>query len=342
METKSVALKSLIQACMFGLVVLLLLLLMNASQVLLVVFAGILLAVLLRGMTGWVGRKTGLRDGLSLALSILVPLTVACIAIWLMAPEASRQASELADRLPQAAEQLKKQLMQFPWVQQLWDNKERLMAALPEDSSGTSIVNRFFTTTFGVLGNLVLVFFLGLFLAITPAWYINGTVRLFPVHRRKRARAVLESTGETLTNWLIAKLSTMTVIGVLTAVGLWLLGIDLALVLGVIAALLSFIPNFGPIASVIPAALIALVDGPQKALYVLLLYAGVQTVESYLLTPMLQKQMIEMPPALLLTMQVPLGVTVGILGVILAVPLTAAGMVMIRMWYVEDLLETAR
>jgi predicted PurR-regulated permease PerM len=96
---------------------------------------------------------------------------------------------------------------------------------------------------------------------------------------------VLEATGDALGSWLIAKLTTMAVIGVLTALGLWLLGIDLALVLGVIAALLSFIPNFGPIASVIPAALIALATGPDKALYVLLPYAAVQTLESYLLIP---------------------------------------------------------
>jgi predicted PurR-regulated permease PerM len=229
-------------------------------------------------------------------------------------------------------------VLQHGWAEQIWDRKERLAQALPSDSSGTSVVASFFTTTFGALGNSVVVLFLGLFLAISPDWYANGLIRLFPVHRRERAREVLEATGNALGSWLIAKLTTMTVIGVLTTLGLWLLGIDLALVLGVIAALLSFIPNIGPIASVIPAALIALVTGPEKALYVLLLYAAVQTAESYLLTPMLQQHMVDLPPALLLTMQVLLGVLAVILGVILAVPLTAAGMIMVKMWYVEDML----
>lgn len=339
MDSRSIALKAFIQASMFGLVALLVLLLLNAGQVLLLVFAGILFAVLLRGMADWITRKTGMPDGVGLTVAIMVPLLVIGIAIWLIAPAVGDQASKLADRLPQAAEQLKAQLLQYSWVQQLWDNKERMAQALPGDSSGTSVIAQFFTTTFGSLGNLIVVLFLGLFLAINPDWYVNGAVRLFPVERRERARTVLRQTGETLGSWLIAKLTTMSAIGVFTTIGLWLLGIDLALVLGVIAAMLSFIPNFGPIASVIPAALIGLVASPEKALYVLLLYAGVQTMESYLLTPMLQQHMVDLPPALLMTMQVLLGVTVGILGVILAVPMTAAGMVLVRMWYVEDVLE---
>lgn len=338
MGSKPVAVTALIQASMFGLVALLVMLILNAAQVLLLVFGGILFAVLLRGMTRWVASKTGLRDGLSLALSILVPLTVLGLVIWLIAPQISDQAAKLADRLPEAAAQLKKQLLQYSWAEQIWDRKERLAEAIPGDSSGTSVVAGFFTTTFGAVGNFIVVLFLGLFLAISPDWYIDGLVRLFPVQRRERARAVLDETGDALGSWLIAKLITMVAIGVLTTVGLWLLGIDLALVLGMIAALLSFIPNLGPIASVIPAALIGLVTGPEKALYVLLLYAGVQAVESYLLTPMLQQRMVDLPPALLLTMQVLLGVLAGILGVILAVPLTAAGLVMVKMWYVEDML----
>lgn len=339
LDSRSIALKAFIQASMFGLVALLVMLLLNAAQVLLLVFAGILFALLLRGMTDWVTCKTGMPDGVALALAIAVPLLVIGIAVWLIAPAVGDQASRLADRLPQAAAQLKGQLLQYSWVQQLWDHKERIAHSLPSESSGASVIAQFFTTTFGALGNLAVVLFLGVFLAINPDWYVDGAVRLFPVERRERTRTVLQQTGETLGSWLIAKLTTMSVIGVFTTIGLWLLGIDLALVLGVIAALLSFIPNFGPIASVIPAALIGLVASPEKALYVLLLYASLQTVESYLLTPILQQHMVNLPPALLMTMQVLLGVTVGILGVILAVPMTAAGMVLVRMWYVEDALE---
>jgi predicted PurR-regulated permease PerM len=200
----------------------------------------------------------------------------------------------------------------------------------------------FFSSTLGALGNIVFALFVGLFLCISPALYVDGLLQLFPEARRARAREVLGATAATLRNWLVAKLTAMVVIGILTTIGLMLLDIDLALVLGIIAALLSFIPNFGPIASVVPAALIALVAGPEKVLYVLLLYAGIQAVESYGLTPFLQKRMVRMPPALLLTMQVLFGVLAGILGVVFATPLTAAAMVMVKKWYVEDLLGHAQ
>jgi predicted PurR-regulated permease PerM len=96
LDSKSVALKALIQASMFGLVVLVVLLILNAAQVLLLIFGGILFAVLLRGMTDWVSRKTSLRDGLSLAVSIVAPLMALGIAVWLVAPEVSDQAASSA------------------------------------------------------------------------------------------------------------------------------------------------------------------------------------------------------------------------------------------------------
>ena len=125
----------------------------------------------------------------------------------------------------------------------------------------------------------------GLFITISPAIYSNGLLHLVPCGRRERAREVLNATGATLGAWLMAKITAMVVIGLLTTLGLWILGIDLALVLGVIAALLSFIPNFGPVLAVIPAALIALVSGPDQLMHVVMLYLAVQAFESYLLTP---------------------------------------------------------
>jgi predicted PurR-regulated permease PerM len=130
----------------------------------------------------------------------------------------------------------------------------------------------------------------------------------------------------------------MAVIGVLTTLGLWIIGIDLAMILGLIAGVLSFIPNIGPIIALIPAILIALISGPDKVIYVMLLYGGVQGIETYMLTPVLQQRMVDLPPALTISMQVLLGVLAGAVGVIVATPITAALMVMGKMWYVEDLL----
>ena len=130
----------------------------------------------------------------------------------------------------------------------------------------------------------------------------------------------------------------MIIIGVLTAVGLWLLGVPLALTLGLLAALLTFIPNIGPILAVVPAALLALLQSPTRALYVVLLYLGIQTVESYLLTPLMQKRTVSLPPALTIFAQVLMGILVGRIGLVLATPLTAALFVLVKMLYVEDIL----
>jgi predicted PurR-regulated permease PerM len=194
----------------------------------------------------------------------------------------------------------------------------------------------------GVLGwftNFLIIFFIGLYGAMEPEVYKRGFLRLIPKPRRIRVAQVLSEINETLKWWLIGKFFGMAVIGVFTTIGLWLLGIPLALILGLIAAILTFIPNIGPILALAPALLFGLTVSPEQALYVALLYIGIQAVESYVLTPLVQRKTIELPPALTLATQVFLGVSLGGLGVALATPLTAVGVVATKMLYVEDGLE---
>jgi predicted PurR-regulated permease PerM len=150
-------------------------------------------------------------------------------------------------------------------------------------------------------------------------------------------QALLEAAGA-MRAWLLTKLLLMVVIGVAVAIGLTLLKVPGAFVLGLVAALLTFIPNFGPFLAAAPAVLLGLAQGPQTALYVVLLYLGVQVVESYVLEPVLAKKVVDLPPALTLTMQIVMGVLLGAVGLAVATPLTAAGVVLIRRLYVEDVL----
>jgi predicted PurR-regulated permease PerM len=185
------------------------------------------------------------------------------------------------------------------------------------------------------------ILFIGLYVAAQPGLYKNGFVRLMPLEKRNRAHEVLSAVGMTLRWWLIGKMMSMLVVGILTSLGLWLLGMPLALTLGTIAALLTFIPNIGPVLSAVPAVLLALLEGPTQVLYVLLLYLVIQTVESYFITPLIQKRMVALPPALILLAQVLLGVLVGGFGLILATPLAAAALVIVNMVYIEDVLHDA-
>jgi predicted PurR-regulated permease PerM len=130
----------------------------------------------------------------------------------------------------------------------------------------------------------------------------------------------------------------MIFIGLLTWIGLSILGVPLALTLGLIAGLLSFIPNFGPIISAVPALLLAFIESPTTALYVLILYIGVQLVESNVVTPLIERETVELPPALTIIFQLALAVMVGGLGLILATPLLAVIMVVIQMVYIQDIL----
>jgi predicted PurR-regulated permease PerM len=130
----------------------------------------------------------------------------------------------------------------------------------------------------------------------------------------------------------------MAVVGVLTAIGLWVAGVPLAFVLGLIAALLSFVPYIGPLAAVIPAALVALAEDPTKVIYVFALYGAVQLLESYLITPLIQERAVSIPPAVLIAAQVIMGVLAGAAGVLMATPLAVVLIVLVQMLYLEDVL----
>lgn len=333
-----IATRTLIQAGVIAFVLLFVLLLLYAAEIFLVVFAGILVAILFCGLSEWIHKKTDISEKWSLAISLLGPFLLICTVAWFIAPEVSKQAGEMSERLPKAVAELKQQLQQYDWVNRLMARQDQLREALPSGSKAVDFAGKFFSSTFGALGNFIIVLAVGIFLAVNPKMYFDGLVRLVPLQRRTRTREVLEATRSTLASWLAAKLTAMLVIGVLTTIGLWLIGVDLALVLGIIAALLSFVPNFGPIIALVPAVLIALVGGIDQVLYVTGLYIAIQTVESYILTPLLQQHMVDLPPALTIGTQVLIGFLTGALGVILATPLTAAAVVITKMWYVEDLL----
>lgn len=138
--------------------------------------------------------------------------------------------------------------------------------------------------------------------------------------------------------WLIGRLLSMLIVGITVTISLWLLGIPLALTLGLLAALLDFIPNLGPTLATVPAVLLALMQSPTQAVYVLLIYIVIQQAESYLLTPIVQHRTVSLPPALTIIAQVILGVLFGVMGLILASPLAAVVLVLIKMLYVEDVL----
>jgi predicted PurR-regulated permease PerM len=185
---------------------------------------------------------------------------------------------------------------------------------------------------------LLTILFIGIFGALDPDRYKAGMVRLFPLPMRDRADEVLREIGQTLRWWLIGRAIGMTLIGVSTMAVLALLGMPYAVLLGVLAGVLEFVPYLGPIIAGVPIVVLSLLDSPQTALYVVGAYAVVQTIESYLLEPLIMQRTVLVPPAFTLFMQVLMGALFGIVGIVMATPFAAVLHVLMRTVYREDVL----
>lgn len=304
------------------------------------VFAAVLLALFLRKISDFLHDQTGLPERGALTI-VLIGLCAALagLGFWI-GPNLADQAEELMNFLPQSMASLKTWLGDHSWGKQLLREvvPSGTNAGKPQIDEWLATIGGMFSQSLSVITYLVVVTALGIFIAAEPEVYRRTLVRIFPQKARGRAEEVLTEMAVVLRRWLFARLISMTLVGILTAFGLWMLGVPLALTLAIVAMVLGFIPNLGPILAAIPAVLIALLQSTEKALYVVFLYTAIQTVESYIITPMLQRKAIEMPPALLISLQVLFGFFFGFLGLLLATPICASGLVLIRRVYLESVL----
>jgi predicted PurR-regulated permease PerM len=316
-------------------------LLWRAVDVLLLLLGAVVVAVLLRALADPVARFTPLNGRWAVAAVGVAIVLVLLLAGWLIGAEVRSQVSDLVDRLPTAWRLLQQRLGVGDLGQWL---AEQARANIPSAGSVvTSLVG--VTTTLGsILANLVLVVIGGAFLAGEPKLYRRGLVELVPGEgTRARVGDTLDACGEALRLWLLGQLVSMTVVGVLTGVGLWLIGVPAPLALALLAFLAEFVPLVGPIVAAIPALLLALTQGWTTTLWVLLLYLAVQQVESNMLTPLVQQKAVDLPPALTLFGVVALGVVLGPLGLILGAPLLVVAMVATKkLWVRETLGEPTR
>ena len=315
---------------------LLVILLLLVPDVLLIVFAGILLAVFLQGGGHWIATRLGLADGWGIGLFMLAIVAALVVFGLAVAPAVGDQVDELTRRVPQAFETFRQRLAEYSWGSALLDRltPEALASTESRDVAMTAV-----SSTFGALGNVVIILFIGLYGALDPRVYRKGLTLLLAPSIRRRGDEILRATAGTLRNWLSAQLMAMTVVGVLTASGLWFAGVPLAFALGLFAGLLAFIPNIGPVIAIAPALLLAFPDGQSMVLIVLAIYLGVQALESYVVTPLIQQEKVSLPPALVISAQLLFGVLFGILGLALATPIAAALMTLIGLAYVEDYLD---
>jgi predicted PurR-regulated permease PerM len=342
-------------------VVALFLFLWYSVYVLFLLFAGVLVAILLRALAEGVARYTRLSHRWSLVI-VLVVLVIALGGFWYFAAQSlSEQVVALSKSIGPAWENFQNKLRETAIGRYALDNfgptsgpttrpstapaAEGPPASASSGGGGSGLsgvllgrFGGFLSTVMDLVAALVVVLFTGLFLAFDPKQYVRGTIRLVPPRYRMRAGEVLGAMGYTLKWWLIGQGITMTVIATATSLGLWLLGIPLAFVLGIIAGLFNFIPNFGPLFSMVPATLLALTISPGKAIAVIAMFLVLQNLEGNLLTPMIQRKAVDLPPAVGIITQILLSILVGAVGLMLAWPLAAVVVLGVKMLYVEDVL----
>ncbi len=311
-----------------------------APEVPLLGFAAVLLALALRAGGEPLARKVGLPAWAGVLIVAVLVVVAIGLAGWAAAGPLTEQARELAQQLPRSFETLRDKLADTGWGDWVLRQVDpgRLFGISGAENAAAAAASAA-SSTLGGLGNLVLVVLLGLYLAVQPESYIRGLRHLFAPDIDDRVRDTLEEAGHTLRGWLLGQAFAMIVAGVLTWIGLMLLGVPLAGLLATIVALLNFIPVIGPLIGAVPAMLLALTQDPLLPFWVLGLIVLVQNVEGNFLTPMVQSRTADLPPALLLVTQVLTGALFGLLGVALAAPLSALGMVVVRKGYVEGWLD---
>lgn len=308
------------------------------AQTLLVLFAGVLLAVLLDGLASFLRRRFPIPHGLALAIVVFVILLTIAAVVYFIGPRIADQIERLTVRVPQVLAQLRGSLERYQFGRMILNKLPSLGEVLPFGKRQLISAPAAFGTLFGVLVNFIIVVFIGIYLAASPRAYIDASLKLLPKNRRPRAGEVIETTNRVLRRFFIGRFASMAIVGVLSGVGYWIAGIPLAVALGLIAGLLEFVPFIGPIIAVIPALLLGLAEGPLSALYVLIVYAVVQTAESYLITPMVERYAVSIPPGALISIQIIMGAVFGVIGIFLATPLAVIVIVAIQMLYIQDVL----
>lgn len=308
------------------------------ADILLLAFAGVLLAVFFQILIKLLQRFVPLTNQWALLVIVAVLLGLLGLLGWFAAPQLLVDLNALSDQVPTALRQISEQVDRYGWMQRLLDRLPSLEQVVTPNGGLFAQITGTFSTVLSLLANLLLILFVGLFLAANPMMYQAGVLQLAPAPRRPRLAAVITKVVTTLRWWILGQLFSMIVIGVLTGVGLWFIGMPFVLALGVITGLLEFIPYVGPIVSGSLALLLAFTQSPIQALYVLVLYIAIQQIEGNLLTPLVHRYTVALPPALTLVAVVVIGTLLGFVGLLVATPLLAVIMVLIKMLYIEDVL----
>ncbi len=306
----------------------------SLNSLLLEAFLAVLLALLLHGLATLLSRLTRMPFSAALALLLLGLVSLAVLGVYYWGPRFTAELQSLYDHLVPEVTALRAKYAGTIW--------ERALPRLLRGSGGggqTPIPTlSVLGSTFGLLAATTVVLLAAIYMAAAPRMYIRGVVLLFPLTVRRRAETILYDCGRALQWWMVGQAVSMAAVGIIATVGLLILGVPLPFALGLLAGLLTFIPYVGAWLGSIPAILMALAGGPYRALWTALVFLLCHLVEGYLLSPIVQRRTVDLPPALTLLAMTMIGYFYGILGLVLATPLAAVFLVLIQEGYIAAVL----
>ena len=314
-----------------SLAVIVLLLFKSLFSLVLLTLASVLMAVYFHGFAGLLKKYLHLSPKLSLVLSVVLNVLLLVGFLWFVGARLGQQVGELSDTLPQTIQQAKGQLSQSTIGSKILDYLDRS----GNSKKTMAIARQFFSSSFGILSDLYIVILMGLFFTASPGLYKRGIVHLLPEKAKDKGDELLNELNDVLKKWLKGQIFGFFFIAVLTGIGLLIIGMPLILTLALMAGILNLIPNFGPIIALVPAGLLALMQGPTTALIVVGMYTLIQIIQSAVTQPLIQKKMISIPPALIIIGQVAMGAVGGFWGVLLATPVVAIIMTTVNKLYVK-------
>lgn len=319
-----------------SLIVVLLLLFKTLFSLVLLTLAGILLAVYFLGCAGFFQRKLKISRSWGLVVSVVGNILLLTAFFWFIGARLENQVSELTDTLPQTIENGRNYLQQSKIGKKVLD----YLNFSGNSQKTTTVIKQFFSSSFGIISDLYIILLLAAFFIAGPNTYRKGVISLLPVTAKEKGESILDELYSVLKKWIKGQLFGFLFIAVLTGLGLWILGMPMILTLALIAGVLNFIPNFGPVIALIPAGLIGLMQGTTTAILVVCFYTFIQLVQSSVTQPLIQKKMVNLPPALVIFGQVAMGLLGGFWGVLLASPIVAIIMTLVNKLYVEKNVST--